>query len=166
MYVYIIITNTWQTHGAFPLGGRGNVFWEYYTHTHTFLYCRKQNLLIHFIMLMFDDTFVFFIHWLPTHGQPAEFHVCVISLHGISLLRFQNCIAIFFLPVHLDNIREKFLKKTNMCSSLMKAYFSSWRMKNSGLGVELWTIASICGENGIAIKNWRHKHCVVWNNLA
>ena len=132
----------------------GPLLWEQkcsgrlYVFTHTFVYWREKNLLINssFIILVFDDAFVFFVHWLCSHGQPAEFHVCVISLHGISLLGCQNCIVVLFLPIYLNNIGEKFLKETKICPSLMKVDFCNWRKKNRGLGSNVWWIkASLCG---------------------
>lgn len=148
------IINTWQKSWGIPFEKRCSGRLYLYLDTHTFLYWRKKNLLINssFIILVFDYTFVLFIHWLCSHGQPAEFHVCITSLHGISLLGFQNCISVLFLPIYLNNIREKFLKKTKVCSLLMEVYFSNWRQKNSGLGEVVWMKCLICGRNGIAIK--------------
>lgn len=95
------------------------------TCSNLFVNWRKKNLLItsSFVILMFDDTYMFFFHCLFSQSQPAEFHVCVISLDDISLMGFQNCIAILFFPLYLNSIREKILKKAKMCSSTMAFYF-------------------------------------------
>ena len=119
----------------------------FYVYSHTFIYWRKKNLLINssYISLMLDDTDMFFFHGVFSHGQPAELHVCVSSLHGISLLGWQSFVAILFFPINLNNIREKFLQKTKVCSSLTVIDFSNWRKKNSGLGWNVCSKVSICG---------------------
>ena len=117
-----------------------------YFYSHTFIHCRKKNLLIisSFIFLMFDDTHVFFILGVSRHGQPAELHVCVSSLHGISLLGWQNSVASFFSPINLNNMREKVLQKTKICSSIITLDFSNRRKKHSGLGGHVYIKVSIC----------------------
>ena len=68
---------------------------------------------------------MFFFHGVFSHGQPAELHVCVSGLHGISLLGWQSFVAILFFPINLNNIRGKFLQKTKVSSSLTVVDFSN-----------------------------------------
>ena len=144
------------------------IYTHTHIHTHTFYLGRKQNLLINpsFISLMFDDTFVSFIHWCSHHSQPAEFHECVLSLHSVSLLGLWNCFATLLFPIYLDNITEKILEKTKIRSSIVKCCFSNWREKSGGLGGIVCIKASICGGCGRAIKTLleQHKCHVVWNH--
>lgn len=122
------------------------LFLRLYLYAHTFIHWRKNNLLINSpsIFLVFDDTLVFFIHGCFAHSQPAEFHVCVSRPHGISLLGFQDFVAILFFPINLNNIRKKILQKTKVCSSIMELYLSNRRKKHCGLGGNVWSKVYIC----------------------
>lgn len=135
----------------------------------TFFYWRKNNLLINssYIFLVFDNTHMLFIHRVFGHGQPAELHVCVLGLHGVSLLGWQSSFVIFYSPRHCNNIREKVLQETKICSSIIMVDFSNWRKKNSGLGGSVCSKVSLCrGIWNSNEKEWlkKHQHVVAWKN--
>lgn len=148
-------------------------FGRLYLHLYslTFFYWRKNNLLINssYIFLVFDNTYMLFIHRVFGHGQPAELHVGVLGLHGISLLGWQSSFVIFCSPRNCNNIREKFLQETKICSSIIMVYFSNWRKKNSGLGGSVCLEVSLCrGIWNSNEKEWlkKYQHVVAWKNLV
>lgn len=81
-----------------------------------------------------DDTHVLFLHGVFCHCQPAELHVCVIGFHGISLLGWQNSVAILLFPRNLNNAQGKNFPETKICCSLLMVDLINWRKKIVGLG--------------------------------
>ena len=115
-------------------------------HAHTFLYWRKENLLIcsSFVVLMFDNTSVLFPHCPFRHSKPAKLHVCALSLQRIPFLGVQDSIAILFFPIHPYDIGKELFKETKVCPSLMEICFSNRRKKNSGLGGNVCIKPFVC----------------------
>lgn len=138
--------NTWPERWVLPLKNSilgGSIY--IYIHLPSFIEGKIISWSIPpYIFLVFDNTHMLFIHRVFGHGQPAELHVCVLGLHGVSLLGWQSSFVIFYSPRHCNHIREKFLQRQRYVPALSWLILNHWRKKNSGLGGSVCSKVSLC----------------------
>ena len=96
--------------------------------------------------------YVFFLHAFFSHGQPAELQVCISGLRGVSLLGWQNSVAIFFSPINLNNMSKKFSRRQRYVPALLWLISVIEGRNIVGLGGMPTSRSVSVGENKVVIK--------------
>lgn len=95
------------------------MFWEAAFSTHIPGLTEGKRFLIFssFIFLMFDDMYVFFLHAFSVMVNQLNFKYMSV-VRGVSLLGWQNSVAIFFSPINLNNMRGNFSRRQRYVPAL------------------------------------------------